>query len=144
MRQLIYSMFISKHCPLVHLGWKENLVKHQKVSKYYENDWRSLLSLSSDVFPSLNNAYVLRLLWFLVVWVLCMFLSPHSFSIFIYKYIKPCNSIVYVIYILWSVSAKLWNVKYIYLRKANSFVVCCLVFPYFTCFIWSYRTQLFV
>ena len=38
MRQLEYTMFISNNRPSFHFRWKENLVKHQKVSKYYEND----------------------------------------------------------------------------------------------------------
>ena len=37
MRQLIYTMFISNNRILLHLRRKENLIKHQKVSKYYEN-----------------------------------------------------------------------------------------------------------
>ena len=41
MRQLAYTMLISNNCALFHLWWKKNLVKHQKVSKYYENDCRS-------------------------------------------------------------------------------------------------------
>ena len=35
-RQLVYTMFISNNCISLHLWWKENLVKHRKVSKYYE------------------------------------------------------------------------------------------------------------
>ena len=35
-------MFKSDNCKLFHLLWKENLVKHQKVSKYYENDCRTI------------------------------------------------------------------------------------------------------
>ena len=31
-------MFISNNRPSFHLWWKENLVKHQKVSTYYETD----------------------------------------------------------------------------------------------------------
>ena len=38
MRQFIYTMFISNNRASFFLWWKENLVKHQKVSKYYEND----------------------------------------------------------------------------------------------------------
>ena len=30
-------MFISDNCAFFHLWWKENLVKHHRVSKYYEN-----------------------------------------------------------------------------------------------------------
>ena len=37
MKQLVYTMFISNNCTSFHLWGKENLVKHQKVSKYYEN-----------------------------------------------------------------------------------------------------------
>ena len=36
MRQFVYTMFISNNRASSHLLWKENLVKHQKVSKYYE------------------------------------------------------------------------------------------------------------
>ena len=32
-------MFISNDCPSFHLWWKKNLVKHWKVSKYYETDY---------------------------------------------------------------------------------------------------------
>ena len=34
-------MFVSNNRPSFHLWWKENLVKHWKVSKYYETDCRS-------------------------------------------------------------------------------------------------------
>ena len=37
MRQLVYTIFIINNHNSFHLWWKENLVKHQKVSKYY--DW---------------------------------------------------------------------------------------------------------
>ena len=40
-RQLVYTMFISNSRTIFHLWWKENLVKHEKVSKYYEDDCRS-------------------------------------------------------------------------------------------------------
>ena len=39
-RQLLNTMFISNNRPSLHLWWKENLVKHRKVSKYYETDCR--------------------------------------------------------------------------------------------------------
>ena len=38
MRELVNSMFISNNRPSIHLWGKKNLVKPQKVSKYYEND----------------------------------------------------------------------------------------------------------
>ena len=37
-RQLVYTMYIIDNGASFYLWWKENLVKHQKVSKYYEND----------------------------------------------------------------------------------------------------------
>ena len=40
-RQLGNTVFISNNRASFHLWWKENLVKHQKVSKYYENDCSS-------------------------------------------------------------------------------------------------------
>ena len=38
MRQLVYTMFLSNNRPSFPLWWKQNLVKHQQVSKYYVND----------------------------------------------------------------------------------------------------------
>ena len=35
---VVYIMFMSNNRPSFHLWWKENLVKHRKVSKYYETD----------------------------------------------------------------------------------------------------------
>ena len=31
-------MFVSNNCASFHLWWKENLIKHEKILKYYEND----------------------------------------------------------------------------------------------------------
>ena len=38
MRQLVCTMFLSNNRPSFPLWWKQNLVKHQQVSKYSEND----------------------------------------------------------------------------------------------------------
>ena len=38
MKQPVYTMFITNNRTSFYLWWKENLVEHQKVSKYYEND----------------------------------------------------------------------------------------------------------
>ena len=38
MTQLVHTMFLSNNGPSFHLWWKENLVKHREVSKYYETD----------------------------------------------------------------------------------------------------------
>ena len=39
-RHLVYTTFINNNRTSFHLRWKKNLVKHQKVSKYYETDCR--------------------------------------------------------------------------------------------------------
>ena len=36
-RQLVYTMFITNYRVLFHMLWKENLVKHEKFSTYFEN-----------------------------------------------------------------------------------------------------------
>ena len=41
MRKLVYTMFISNNRPSFDLWWKENLVKHRKVSRCYETDCRT-------------------------------------------------------------------------------------------------------
>ena len=38
MRQLVYAVYIGNNHASLHFWCKENLAKHQKVSKYYEND----------------------------------------------------------------------------------------------------------
>ena len=39
MRELEYTTFISKNRASFNLWWKENLVKHEKVPKYYKTDF---------------------------------------------------------------------------------------------------------
>ena len=36
-RQLVYTIFITNYRVLFHMLWKENLVKHEKFSTYFEN-----------------------------------------------------------------------------------------------------------
>ena len=55
-------MFIRNNRPSFHLWWKENFVKHQKVSKYYENDCSyPLLGSSAEFYhkfyPRVTNIY---------------------------------------------------------------------------------------
>ena len=47
MRQLVYSMFITNNHDSFHLWSKENLVKHQDVSKYYDQGCSMLIFCSS-------------------------------------------------------------------------------------------------
>ena len=42
LRQLLYTMFISNNRASFHLWWRGNWVKHHKVSKYYESNYRIL------------------------------------------------------------------------------------------------------
>ena len=71
MRKHVRTMFVSNNGPSFHLWWKENLVKHREVSKYYETDCWSLgfltcsMALSSLVsaclvaFSGLTGSFVL-------------------------------------------------------------------------------------
>ena len=43
MRQFVYTLFITTNPASFHLWWKWSLVKHQKFSKYYENDCSFIL-----------------------------------------------------------------------------------------------------
>ena len=49
-RHLLYTIFIINNPPLFHLWWKEHLVKHQKVSKYYEPDSLQIFLMLFYVF----------------------------------------------------------------------------------------------
>ena len=57
MRQLVYTIFISNNHPSFHLRWKKNLVKHWKVSKYYETDCRSIKAIY--IYTSERSDYAL-------------------------------------------------------------------------------------
>ena len=54
MRQLVHTVFVSNNRASFHLWWKENLVKHQEVSKYYENDWGFYIYQGFDMLLVLN------------------------------------------------------------------------------------------
>ena len=56
MRQLVYVMFITNNRASFHLWGKENLVKHQKVSKCYENRCMLLEMISYPLFISLKTS----------------------------------------------------------------------------------------
>ena len=62
LRQLVYITFVSNNRASFHLRRKENfkkfqILKHQKVSKYYENDRRILLVAFG------NDCQSTRLFW---------------------------------------------------------------------------------
>ena len=60
MRQLVYTMFIANNHDSFHLWWHENFVKHEHVSKYYDQDWMSkALSAVGDKRGKMNVDVVL-------------------------------------------------------------------------------------
>ena len=68
MRQLVYTVFISRNHELLHLWSKENLVKHQKVSKHYENDFLYsflLLFMSLLTAPIVKNSHIYARIYFI-------------------------------------------------------------------------------
>ena len=49
-------MFITNNTASFNLCGKETLLKHQKVSKFYENDCRkTVTTVCADLFPYRNN-----------------------------------------------------------------------------------------
>ena len=68
MRQLVYTMLISNNRTSFHLWWKENLVKHWKVSKYYETDClQNFLSLFMFLLTakSVKKSHILARMFFI-------------------------------------------------------------------------------
>ena len=63
MRKLVYTMFIIGNHDLFHFWGKENLVKHQKVSKYYGQDCLKNFTLQ---FMTLLRAAVFKTSHFFV------------------------------------------------------------------------------
>ena len=60
-KKLEYTMLINNNHALFHLWGKENLVKHQEVSKYYENDCLRnfvLLFMSLLRAPTAKNRHI--------------------------------------------------------------------------------------
>ena len=48
-RQFVHTMFTSNNRASFQLRWKENLLKHQKVSKYYQSDCRYLPFIKNKI-----------------------------------------------------------------------------------------------
>ena len=59
-------MFIANNRASFHLRWKYNLVKHQKFSKYFDDDCLQnfLLFLSLLTAPIVKNSYILDGIYF--------------------------------------------------------------------------------
>ena len=61
-------MFITNNRPSFHLWGKENLVKHQKLSKYYENDCLQnflLLFMSLLTAKFVKNSHIWARVYFI-------------------------------------------------------------------------------
>ena len=62
--QLVCTMFISNNRASFHLWWKENLLKHQKVSKYYESSCnnRGISNLKKSFLlpPTCKNVFKIK------------------------------------------------------------------------------------
>ena len=64
-------MFLGNNCTSFHLWLKENLIRHQKVLKYYENDCRSnnrakfrnKFKICKTVFKSANDDKLKKRIW---------------------------------------------------------------------------------
>ena len=62
MKQLVYKVFLSNNRASFHLWLKKNLVKHQKVSKYYEVIVGLMVIFSKKNFLRIKDeAYVINL-----------------------------------------------------------------------------------
>ena len=86
---------------LFHLWWKENLVQHQKVSKYYENECRLILVCWilwwSSLFVPLDSKYILQanLLKksYLFTLKLCNYTLSHMLiSMVMFRIFYTCNN----------------------------------------------------
>ena len=73
-RQLTYTIFITNNRVSFHLWWNENLVKHRKVSKYYNHD---CLQNSPLLFMSLWTAQVVKSSQILAGIYFIFFLKKH-------------------------------------------------------------------
>ena len=70
MRQLVHTMFLSNNGPSFHLWWKENLVKHWEVSKYYETDCRlKSFLLSNTLYVTLTFEEIFHLFLISKIWI---------------------------------------------------------------------------
>ena len=59
-------MFIANNRASFHVRWKDNLVKHQKFSKYFDDDCLQnfLFFLSLLTAPIVKNSYILDGIYF--------------------------------------------------------------------------------
>ena len=92
-------MFISNNRPLFPLWWKENLVNHRNVSKYYETNCRSRL----DIFDKQFCWHLVYLLTYKMLWI-CKNISTLTVAVSdLMKYIsnkpneikKPYNNFLF-------------------------------------------------
>ena len=83
MRQLENTMFKS-NCLSFHLCWKENFLKHQSISKYYETDcrfWFHQLRLLFDTIARRETDFFMDVKWCDVSFSVFLRLSILNFGI---------------------------------------------------------------
>ena len=54
-KAIVYTIFITNNHALCYLWWKENLIRHQKVSQYYEHDCRDQIFVKGYGFLSFDK-----------------------------------------------------------------------------------------
>ena len=94
MRQLVYTALISNNRPSFHLWWKENLVKLQQVSKYYEKDCLQIfLFLFMSLLPTkfVKNSHIWSKIYFIFLKNVLK-QTRNSFNIKFQAQWKPCSS----------------------------------------------------
>ena len=101
MRQLIYTMFTSNNRASFHFWWKENLLKHQGVWKYYEDDCSTsggVVGIIGVVRDSSINVFIsTKTKWGIYLWKHSIFKDINNFLPFTKKF-------TYVMFMLWLVS----------------------------------------
>ena len=99
MRQLVCIMFITNNRASFHLWWNQNLVKHQKVWKYYRNDSRSrslIITCFHDLIDTLLQIFSKKTTWLKPRSTLTKFLQIDRETTFVkpscpYPNLKNCN-----------------------------------------------------
>ena len=128
MSQLAYTMFISNNHPSFHLRWKENLVKHQIVPKYYENDCSQVNNWTqSTVLVSMLYHWLFPVYWSLHAYGVfrkCQWIVFHMHPAFLYcRQMFMCSILVFT-------GKKFHSASIVQL--AISYIICILSLWYFT------------
>ena len=94
MKQVVYAMFITNIHSSFHLWLKENLVKHQNVSEYYDHGSFQnvlLLFISLLTAPIFKNSHILAVIYFIFLKI-CRELNLKDFQYQISTSVKNWRS----------------------------------------------------